>query len=237
MPFALALTVILAALAVFQLALAAGAPLGRFAWGGSHEVLPPRLRVGSLVSIAYSKDIKPKDTGVKTHVEFAGLLWIAADRSAVLVSGSKRWVDADVASIDTIVPNAWIVDFAVPDWRSYLAKTDDGYDVTPAGLRVDLTAAKKFSVPKTSGSVKVEKDTGKTYVKPSGANIPANLSKFKLTLTVKTGQVKGSFKLYHLDGGYKLKTDSVTVTGMMVGSRFYGNVTVKNVGTAAIWFK
>lgn len=51
MPFALALTVILAALAVFQLALAAGAPLGRFAWGGEHRVLPPRLRVGSLVSV------------------------------------------------------------------------------------------------------------------------------------------------------------------------------------------
>lgn len=28
-----------------------GAPLGRFAWGGQHHVLPMRLRVGSLVSI------------------------------------------------------------------------------------------------------------------------------------------------------------------------------------------
>ena len=51
MPFALALTVILAALAIFQLALALGAPLGRFAWGGQHRVLPARLRVGSAVSI------------------------------------------------------------------------------------------------------------------------------------------------------------------------------------------
>ncbi|MGV8841422.1 MAG: hypothetical protein ACWA6X_14115 [Bauldia sp.] len=42
---------ILAALAVFQLALAAGAPLGRFAWGGSHVVLPRHLRVASAVSI------------------------------------------------------------------------------------------------------------------------------------------------------------------------------------------
>jgi hypothetical protein len=50
-PFALALTVILAALAIFQLALALGAPLGRFAWGGQHEVLPARLRVGSLIAI------------------------------------------------------------------------------------------------------------------------------------------------------------------------------------------
>ncbi len=45
------LTVILAALAVFQLALALGAPIGHFAWGGAHRVLPTKLRVGSLVSI------------------------------------------------------------------------------------------------------------------------------------------------------------------------------------------
>lgn len=51
MPFALALTVLLAALAVSQLALALGAPWGRLAWGGAHRVLPTRLRVGSAVSI------------------------------------------------------------------------------------------------------------------------------------------------------------------------------------------
>lgn len=50
-PFALALTVVLAALAIFQLALVLGAPLGRFAWGGRHRVLPARLRVGSAVAI------------------------------------------------------------------------------------------------------------------------------------------------------------------------------------------
>src|SRR4051812_26424334 len=44
--------VLLGALAVFQGLLAAGQPLGRFAWGGQHEVLPARLRAGSLVSIA-----------------------------------------------------------------------------------------------------------------------------------------------------------------------------------------
>jgi len=50
-PFALALTVVLGLLTVFQLALVFGAPLGRFAWGGQHRVLPARLRVGSAVSI------------------------------------------------------------------------------------------------------------------------------------------------------------------------------------------
>ncbi|GGE99078.1 hypothetical protein [Mycetocola zhadangensis] len=48
---ALAATVILAGLAVFQIALAAGAPIGRFAWGGQHRVLPTKLRVASAVSV------------------------------------------------------------------------------------------------------------------------------------------------------------------------------------------
>jgi predicted anti-sigma-YlaC factor YlaD len=43
---------LLGALAVFQALLAAGRPLGRFAWGGQHEVLPTGLRAGSVVSIA-----------------------------------------------------------------------------------------------------------------------------------------------------------------------------------------
>ncbi|WP_369257459.1 hypothetical protein [Geodermatophilus amargosae] len=43
---------VLAGLAVFQALLNGGAPLGRFAWGGQHEVLPTRLRVGSAVGIA-----------------------------------------------------------------------------------------------------------------------------------------------------------------------------------------
>jgi len=51
LPAAIAACVLLAALAVFQVALIAGAPLGRFAWGGQHEVLPSKLRIGSVTSI------------------------------------------------------------------------------------------------------------------------------------------------------------------------------------------
>jgi hypothetical protein len=44
--------VVLAVLVVSQLALALGAPLGRFAWGGQHKrELPAQLRIGSAVSI------------------------------------------------------------------------------------------------------------------------------------------------------------------------------------------
>ncbi|MFB6610317.1 hypothetical protein ACFCVO_08360 [Agromyces sp. NPDC056379] len=51
MPAAIALCVILAVLALFQLALALGAPFGHFAWGGQHRVLPARLRIGSAAAI------------------------------------------------------------------------------------------------------------------------------------------------------------------------------------------
>jgi hypothetical protein len=43
--------IVLGTLAFFQGLLVLGAPLGRFAWGGQHRVLPVSLRISSLVSI------------------------------------------------------------------------------------------------------------------------------------------------------------------------------------------
>ncbi|MBD8022960.1 hypothetical protein [Microbacterium gallinarum] len=51
MPFAFLFTLVLALLAVFQLALVLGAPWGHFAWGGKDRVLPARKRIGSVLSI------------------------------------------------------------------------------------------------------------------------------------------------------------------------------------------
>lgn len=49
---AIAFTVISGLLVLFQLALALGAPWGRFAWGGQHPgVLPRGYRAGSLIAI------------------------------------------------------------------------------------------------------------------------------------------------------------------------------------------
>ncbi len=49
---AVAACMILAVLAVLQVALVLGAPAGHLAWGGQHRVLPRHLRIGSAVSIA-----------------------------------------------------------------------------------------------------------------------------------------------------------------------------------------
>lgn len=48
---AVLVVVVLGALAVLQVLVALGAPLGRFVWGGTYDVLPGRLRVGSAVSV------------------------------------------------------------------------------------------------------------------------------------------------------------------------------------------
>ena len=43
---------LLALLVAFQVALAAGAPLGRAAWGGKHATLPIGLRLATVVAVA-----------------------------------------------------------------------------------------------------------------------------------------------------------------------------------------
>ncbi len=46
-----AAVLILFGLCIFQLFLIAGKPLGHFAWGGQHQILPRSLRIGSAISI------------------------------------------------------------------------------------------------------------------------------------------------------------------------------------------
>ncbi|KHL10582.1 hypothetical protein CLV56_2003 [Mumia flava] len=85
---------VLVGLAAFQVALAAGAPLGRYAWGGSHVVLPTRLRVGSVVAIVI-------------YAVFAAV--VLADAGMVAlglpepVIGVLTWVIAGYLAIGTIM--------------------------------------------------------------------------------------------------------------------------------------
>jgi hypothetical protein len=69
-------TLVLAALAVLQILVACGLPLGRFVWGGQHRVLPTRLRVGSVVSI----------------VLYAGFALVLLSRSGVIGGGDSGFV-------------------------------------------------------------------------------------------------------------------------------------------------
>lgn len=74
-----ALIGMLGLLAIFQIALAAGAPLGKFAWGGEHTTLPLNLRFGAISAV----------------LRYAFIVFIALDRSgtiAVLPEEFSFWV-------------------------------------------------------------------------------------------------------------------------------------------------
>ena len=91
---ATAFVAILAVLAVFQIALAAGAPLGRLAWGGKNRILPTRNRIASLASVAV----------------YALIALVALDRSGLvdvlpeLVARIAMWVIFGYLVV-SIVPN------------------------------------------------------------------------------------------------------------------------------------
>ena len=75
---ALAFCALLAGLTLFQVALIAGAPLGRFAWGGQDRVLPRGKRIGSAVSVLL-------------YVLFA---FIVLERADVIQVLSDSWLPA-----------------------------------------------------------------------------------------------------------------------------------------------
>ena len=81
---AVAASVLLAALAVFQVALAAGSPLGHLAWGGQHRLLPRGLRIGSAVSVVL-------------YALFAFVVWRAADHAT------------DVGDVRESYPMIWVL--------------------------------------------------------------------------------------------------------------------------------
>jgi hypothetical protein len=84
---------VIAALGVFQIALAAGAPMGRFAWGGAQARLPVALRIGSVVSLLiYS-------VCAAIILDRAGIIDVVGDE----VSGVAAWVVAGFFSLGVVM--------------------------------------------------------------------------------------------------------------------------------------
>jgi hypothetical protein len=71
-------------IAVFQAALAAGAPLGRAAWGGRAAVLPARLRRSSAVAV---------------------VIWLVA---AAIILGRAGLIDVPLPEV-TLTVGAWVL--------------------------------------------------------------------------------------------------------------------------------
>lgn len=80
---AVAACVLLGGLAIFQVLLVCGVPVGRFAWGGQHEVFPARLRVSSLVSLA-----------IYVLIGWVVLARAAQDSNHYGIVGVATWVNA-----------------------------------------------------------------------------------------------------------------------------------------------
>jgi hypothetical protein len=91
---AIAATVVLAGLVCFQIALAAGLPLGHYAWGGAHEVLPRGLRIGSaLATVVYV-------VAAITILEAAGVTDLVASSE---LPRNAVWVLAGLFAIGTVM--------------------------------------------------------------------------------------------------------------------------------------
>lgn len=99
-------------------------------------------------------------------------------------------------------------------------------DYLPKGLAVvqdgkkwiiaDRAKAGKLVLDKTTGSLNLEK-----------SKFTGNMAGLKLTYKDKDGTFKGSFKVYNLEDGKKIKTYTANVTGVMIGVKGYGTATIK----------
>ena len=168
------------------------------------------------------------------------VLWIGEDgESAVTDCADASWVPVSSAGLENISDGQHSLDFVMPDFRDYMTATDlDDVCVTPIGEESLFVGGGKWKAEKSVGKVAVDKSYSpvQTYVKHRETQTPSNLAALKLTYTAKTGLVKGSFKLWYLDGE-KLRSDKVTVTGSVVGGKFLGTATIKKLGRFNVWIE
>ena len=109
---AILICIVFGVLAVFQLALVFGAPIGHFAWGGADRVLPRAKRIGSAVAIL-------------VYAMFAWLLLMKAE----LVSMALPEVVVDVA--------AWVITvyFALGIVMNAMSRSKpERYTMTPVAI-------------------------------------------------------------------------------------------------------
>ena len=104
---------ILVSLTVFQIALILGAPLGRYAWGGQHTVLPRKLKMSSMSSLlvyAIFAVIILSKAGVVDFINnqsflsimiwiLAGYFWLGVIMNGISRSKSERNLMTPIAFI------------------------------------------------------------------------------------------------------------------------------------------
>jgi hypothetical protein len=85
--------IVLSLVAVFQILLALALPFGRAAWGGTHRVLPPRLRIASALSVL------PLGLGAWIVLARTGVVAIPWQPSTVRAG---TWVAFSILALNTV---------------------------------------------------------------------------------------------------------------------------------------
>jgi hypothetical protein len=190
-----------------------------------------KISVSSIGALGESYFAVPVVLSKKT-LSFGLVFWIPLKGGAPIVANFSRasWRAAQAGvEIGKIVlsDGTHVFDCEIPTFRSYLP-TVGGIPVAPVGEEFTVSGS-KWIFAKTVGKLKIVDGVLSIVAKSA----PANLSGLKLTYTAKTGLVKGSFKLYYMEGG-KIKSDKVTITGAVVDGCFIGSGTIKKLGSFAV---
>ena len=145
-------------------------------------------------------------------------LWLMADGSVEVVG-----LDGAVAGKAGLLKSgaAFRMD------RTELSRALTGLygDYLPNGVGVAQSGT-KWVVADGAKAGKLVLVKGSSEIDPAKSKFTANMSGLKLTYKQKDGSFKGSFKAYNLEKG-KIKSYTVNVTGVMVGTVGYGTATIK----------
>ena len=162
----------------------------------------------------------------KKNHSLAFALWLGRSTSSVGVAGLDECV---VGAPGTLKVGAkFFVDKTDALWSRIdgAVKTEylpDGLGVAQNGTRWIVAGGSKVG--------KVAYVRGTTEV--DAAKLGENPSALKLSYKSKDGTFKGSFKVYS-DVGGRLKSTTVTVTGVLIDGMGYGTAAVKNKGISAV---
>ncbi|MGN0853923.1 MAG: hypothetical protein ACI4R9_00210, partial [Kiritimatiellia bacterium] len=164
------------------------------------------------------------------------VVWIDARGKAVVTDGA-----ADVGGDGVIAPYTspaegmtYYLDCELPVWRDYLTElawADGVVSLLPGDVPV-TSAKRRLTTPRTSGLVKFDRNTQTAFISAGKGKAPENLSALRFSLTAKTGVVRGSCKLYYLDGT-RVRTDKVAFGGVVVGDEIIGSGQVRKLGSFA----
>lgn len=168
---------------------------------------------------------------------FAFLLWLSEDNESVWgLSGwnaSYRAAGAFTATFDDPIlslsggsDSLGAVSFQMGTFFD-IDGAEDSF--SPDGTEIDASTS-RWKMPKAD-AVKFSKDDGWYVQEGKEYGNPAGL---KLTYTPRTGQFKGSFKVFAVTESGKSKKYTAKVTGMVVDGVGYGTALIKNVGSLPV---